>query len=61
MPTESSDDEVERLIAALGGVINDEVAGLPSTVLALRHVLNNHVHLNGIFERHSSFSEIKWH
>ena len=37
-------DEVERMVAALGGVItHNEVIGLPSTIIALRRVLDANV------------------
>jgi hypothetical protein len=34
-------DDVEKMVAALGGIITrNEVVGLPSTIIALRRVLD---------------------
>jgi hypothetical protein len=56
----STDDEVERLVRALGGVLVD-VAGCPSTILALRRVLDNHLGVQAIFKRHSCFDDMTLH
>jgi hypothetical protein len=52
-------DEVERIAAALGAVIGDRV-GRPSSILALRRVMDSNMEVYAIMKGELR-TEIKWH